>query len=93
MTDPQLGVLMLIMFVGLIMLGFPIAFTLMAMAVGFAYLAFDGNWEPVMSLTRSTGSRRRCRRGAQASPGIRGFSCNQKLARIIATPAQKASGE
>jgi tripartite ATP-independent transporter DctM subunit len=32
------------------MLGFPIAFTLMAMAVGFAYLAFDGNWEPVMSL-------------------------------------------
>jgi tripartite ATP-independent transporter DctM subunit len=49
-TDPQLGVLMLILFVGLIMLGFPIAFTLMAMAVGFAYLAFDGNWEPVMSL-------------------------------------------
>ena len=50
MTDPQLGVLMLVMFVGLIMLGFPIAFTLMAMGVGFAYLAFDGNWEPVMSL-------------------------------------------
>jgi tripartite ATP-independent transporter DctM subunit len=50
MTDPQLGVLMLILFVGLIMLGFPIAFTLMAMAVGFAWLAFDGNWEPVMSL-------------------------------------------
>jgi tripartite ATP-independent transporter DctM subunit len=49
-TDPQLGVLMLILFVGLIMLGFPIAFTLMAMAVGFAFLAFDGNWEPVMSL-------------------------------------------
>ena len=50
MTDPQLGVFMLILFVGLIMLGFPIAFTLMAMGVGFAYLAFDGNWEPVMSL-------------------------------------------
>ena len=50
MTDPQLGVLMLVMFVGLIMLGFPIAFTLMAMGVGFAFLAFDGNWEPVMSL-------------------------------------------
>ena len=50
MTDPQLGVLMLVMFVGLIMLGFPIAFTLMAMGVGFAYLAFDGNWEQVMSL-------------------------------------------
>ena len=50
MTDPQLGVFMLILFVGLIMLGFPIAFTLMAMGVGFAWLAFDGNWEPVMSL-------------------------------------------
>jgi tripartite ATP-independent transporter DctM subunit len=32
------------------MLGFPIAFTLIAMGVGFAWLAFDGNWEPVMSL-------------------------------------------
>lgn len=50
MTDPQLGVLMLVLFVGLIMLGFPIAFTLMAMGVGFALLAFDGNFEPVMSL-------------------------------------------
>jgi tripartite ATP-independent transporter DctM subunit len=50
MTDPQLGVFMLILFVFLIMLGYPIAFTLMAMGVGFAYLAFDGNWEPVMSL-------------------------------------------
>ncbi len=50
MTDPQLGVFMLILFVGLIMLGFPIAFTLIAMGVGFAWLAFDGNWEPVMSL-------------------------------------------
>ena len=50
MTDPQLGVFMLILFVALIMLGFPIAFTLMAMGVGFAWLAFDGSWEPVMSL-------------------------------------------
>ena len=50
MTDPQLGVFMLVLFVGLIMLGFPIAFTLIAMGVGFAWLAFDGNWEPVMSL-------------------------------------------
>jgi tripartite ATP-independent transporter DctM subunit len=50
MTDPQLGVFMLGLFVFLIMLGFPIAFTLMAMGVGFAWLAFDGNWEPVMSL-------------------------------------------
>jgi tripartite ATP-independent transporter DctM subunit len=50
LTDPQLGVFMLGLFVFLIMLGFPIAFTLMAMGVGFAYMAFDGNWEPVMSL-------------------------------------------
>jgi tripartite ATP-independent transporter DctM subunit len=50
MTDPQLGVFMLGLFVFLIMLGFPIAFTLMAMGVGFAWIAFDGNWEPVMSM-------------------------------------------
>jgi tripartite ATP-independent transporter DctM subunit len=50
MTDPQLGVFMLGLFVVLIMLGYPIAFTLMAMGVGFAYLAFDGNWDAVMSL-------------------------------------------
>jgi tripartite ATP-independent transporter DctM subunit len=50
MTDPQLGVFMLALFVFLIMLGFPIAFTLMAMGVGFAFIAFDGNWDAVMSL-------------------------------------------
>jgi tripartite ATP-independent transporter DctM subunit len=49
-TDPQLGVLMLVLFIGFIMLGFPIAFTLMAMGVGFAFLAFDGSIEQVMSL-------------------------------------------
>jgi tripartite ATP-independent transporter DctM subunit len=50
MTDPQLGVFMLALFIFLIMLGFPIAFTLMAMGVGFAFLAFDGNMDAVMSL-------------------------------------------
>ena len=50
MTDPQLGVFMLGLFVVLIMLGYPIAFTLMAMGVGFAYMAFDGNTDAVMSL-------------------------------------------
>jgi tripartite ATP-independent transporter DctM subunit len=40
-TDPQLGVLMLALFVGAILLGFPIAFTLMALGVGFGYLAYD----------------------------------------------------
>ncbi|BBK44310.1 C4-dicarboxylate ABC transporter [Allostella vacuolata] len=39
MTDPQLGVLMLALFVVAIMLGFPIAFTLMALGIGFGYMA------------------------------------------------------
>jgi tripartite ATP-independent transporter DctM subunit len=50
MTDPQLGVFMLALFIFLIMLGYPIAFTLMAMGIGFAFIAFDGNWDAVMSL-------------------------------------------
>jgi tripartite ATP-independent transporter DctM subunit len=50
MTDPQLGVLMLVLFIVFIMFGFPIAFTLMAMGVGFAFLAYDGNLDTVMSL-------------------------------------------
>ena len=33
MTDPQVGVLMLALFIFVIMLGFPIAFSLMAMMV------------------------------------------------------------
>ena len=40
LTDPQLGVLMLVLFIGFILLGFPIAFTLMAMGVGFGYYAY-----------------------------------------------------
>jgi len=38
MTDPMLGILMLVLFLGFILLGFPIAFTLMAMGLGFGYL-------------------------------------------------------
>jgi tripartite ATP-independent transporter DctM subunit len=40
MTNPQLALLMLGMFIFIIMLGFPIAFTLMAMAVAFGYYAY-----------------------------------------------------
>src|SRR5687768_6499326 len=40
MTDPQLGMLMLVLFIFIIMLGFPIAFTLMAMGVSFGYYAY-----------------------------------------------------
>ncbi|HYD06604.1 MAG TPA: TRAP transporter large permease subunit, partial [Reyranella sp.] len=40
MTDPQIGMLMLGLFIFIIMLGFPIAFTLIAMGVGFGYYAY-----------------------------------------------------
>src|SRR5690348_11588459 len=50
MTDPQVGVLMLALFVFVIMLGFPIAFSLMAMGVGFAFYYFDFREAPVFAL-------------------------------------------
>ncbi len=40
MTDPQVAVVMLGIFIFTILLGFPIAFTLMAMGVGFGYYAY-----------------------------------------------------
>ena len=40
MTDPQIGMSMLFLFIFIIMLGFPIAFTLMAMGVAFGYYAY-----------------------------------------------------
>ena len=40
MTDPQAALLMLGMFIFIILLGFPIAFTLMAMGVAFGYYAY-----------------------------------------------------
>jgi tripartite ATP-independent transporter DctM subunit len=44
MTDPQVALVMLGAFIFIILLGFPIAFTLMAMGVGFGYYAyFDPN--------------------------------------------------
>jgi tripartite ATP-independent transporter DctM subunit len=42
MTDPQIGILMLSLFILIVMLGFPIAFTLIAMGVGFGYYAYAG---------------------------------------------------
>jgi tripartite ATP-independent transporter DctM subunit len=38
-SDPMIGIIMLALFIVLLMLGFPIAFTLMAMGVGFGYYA------------------------------------------------------
>jgi tripartite ATP-independent transporter DctM subunit len=40
MTDPQVAVFMLGIFIFTILLGFPICFTLMAMGVGFGYYAY-----------------------------------------------------
>ncbi|MBD8878094.1 TRAP transporter large permease subunit [Roseibium polysiphoniae] len=40
MTNPEVAILMLCLFIGLVLLGFPIAFTLLAMGVGFGYYAY-----------------------------------------------------
>lgn len=42
-SDPMIGIIMLALFIVLLMLGFPIAFTLMAMGVGFGYYAMGDN--------------------------------------------------
>ena len=40
MTDPQVAIFMLCLFIVLVLLGFPIAFTLLAMGVAFGYYAY-----------------------------------------------------
>ncbi|MFK7859377.1 MAG: TRAP transporter large permease subunit [Granulosicoccus sp.] len=40
MTNPEVAIFMLCLFIGLVLLGFPIAFTLLAMGVGFGYYAY-----------------------------------------------------
>lgn len=40
MTDPQVALMMLGLFILIVFLGFPIAFTLMAMGIGFGYYAY-----------------------------------------------------
>jgi len=40
MTDPQVAIFMLSIFIFLVLLGFPIAFTLIPMGVGFGYYAY-----------------------------------------------------
>jgi tripartite ATP-independent transporter DctM subunit len=41
MTDPQIAIFMMVLFIFLIFLGFPVAFTLLALAVFFGYYALD----------------------------------------------------
>ena len=40
MSDPQIAILMLGLFIFMVLLGFPIAFTLLAMGLGFGYYAY-----------------------------------------------------
>ncbi|MGI9411968.1 MAG: TRAP transporter large permease [Hyphomicrobiaceae bacterium] len=40
MTNPEIAILMLSLFIVLVLLGFPVAFTLLAMGVGFGYYAY-----------------------------------------------------
>jgi TRAP-type mannitol/chloroaromatic compound transport system permease large subunit len=56
MTDPQVALLMLGAFIFVILLGFPIAFTLVAMGVGFGYFAYfdaDRMWRAFNSAVGS----------------------------------------
>ncbi|MGK9166825.1 TRAP transporter large permease subunit [Inquilinus limosus] len=50
MSNPEVGILMLGAFIFVIMLGFPIAFSLMAMGVGFAFYYFGFRDAPVFAL-------------------------------------------
>ncbi|MCS0496004.1 TRAP transporter large permease subunit [Ancylobacter sp. MQZ15Z-1] len=59
MTDPQVALLMLGLFIFVVFLGFPIAFTLMAMGIGFGYYAyFDGDrmWRAYHRLSETAGA-------------------------------------
>lgn len=58
MTDPQLAIFMLGIFIFLVFLGFPIAFTLMAMGIGFGYFAYfdpDRMWRSFNRLDETAG--------------------------------------
>ncbi|WBU61667.1 TRAP transporter large permease [Paracoccus albus] len=58
MTDPQIALMMLGIFILLVFLGFPIAFTLMALGIGFGYYAyFDAGrmWRAFDRLPEDTG--------------------------------------
>ena len=72
MTDPQIALMMLGLFIVFVFLGFPIAFTLMAMGIGFGYYAyFDARrmWRSVVRAVRR--------------PALEQTGCTQQIA---ATP-------
>ena len=45
LTNPEIAILMMGIFLFAVLLGFPIAFTLMAMGIGFGYYAY---YDPVL---------------------------------------------
>jgi hypothetical protein len=60
-TDPQVALMMLGIFIILVFLGFPIAFTLMALGIGFGYYAyFDAGrqWRGLDRLEETAGTLR-----------------------------------
>ena len=59
MTDPQVALFMLGLFIFMVFLGFPIAFTLMAMGIGFGYYAYfdaDRMWRSFNRLDETAGT-------------------------------------
>ena len=58
MTDPQVAIMMLSLFILLVLLGFPIAFTLLAMGVAFGYYAYyQSAPESISDIFNNTASR------------------------------------
>ena len=59
MTDPQVALFMLGIFIFLVFLGFPIAFTLMALGIGFGYFAYfdpSRQWRAFERLDETAGT-------------------------------------
>ncbi len=70
MTDPQVALLMLGLFIFLVFLGFPIAFTLMAMGIGFGYYAYfdaDRMWRALNRLDETASALGQMRSRSRAS--------------------------
>ena len=75
MTDPQVALLMLGTFILIIFLGFPIAFTLMAMGMGFGYYAYFDAARMWRSYNRAV--RDEAESGVLTQTWIEGFFNNQ----------------
>ena len=59
MTEPQVALMMLGVFIALVFLGFPIAFTLMALGIGFGYYAYfdaERQWRAFNRLEEGAGA-------------------------------------